>query len=299
MDKMYDLIIVGGGIAGITAAIYAARKEMKCIIISPEFGGEIMSTTTVENWPGIKSIRGRELADNYVEHMKSLGVEIIEDAVTEVKYDNHFQITTYGGVYESKTLIWATGSRYKELGVPGEGELRSRGVTYCSICDGPLYKNKVVAVVGSGNVALTSSIYMANIAKKVYIINRSGNIRGDPILLDKLKGMNNVEIVNNAKVKSINGEKEVNSITLESGQNIDLNGVIINIGYIPVTEPIKDVVQLNQYGYIEVDWKNMTKTSGLFAAGDVVFNPYKQLVISASDGAKAALGAYDYLSSKK
>ncbi|MGV8171889.1 MAG: NAD(P)/FAD-dependent oxidoreductase [Candidatus Woesearchaeota archaeon] len=299
MDKMYDLIIVGGGIAGITAAIYAARKEMKFIIISPEFGGEIVSTTYVENWPGIKSITGRELAKNYLDHMKSLGVEIVEDLVTEVKHDDHFQVTTYGGIYESKTLIWATGSRFKELGVPGEGELRSRGVTYCSICDGPLYKNKVVAVVGAGNVALTSAIYMANIAKKVYIINRSGNIRGDPILLDKLNGMSTVEIVNNAKVKSINGEKEVNSITLEDGQEIQLNGIIINIGHIPITEPIKNIVELNIYGYVEVDRKNMTKTEGLFAAGDVVFNPYKQLVISASDGAKAALGAYDYLSSKK
>ncbi len=299
MNKMYDLIIVGGGIAGITAAIYAARKEMKFAIISPEFGGEIMNTTYVENWPGIKSIGGRELADNYIDHMKSLGVEIIEDAVTEVKHDKHFWVTTYGGVYESKTLIWATGSTHKDLGVPGEGELRGRGVTYCSICDGPLYKNKVVAVIGGGNVALTSAIYMASIATKVYIINRSDNIRGDPILLDKLKAMHTVEIVNNAKVKSINGTKMVTSITLEDGQEVEVNGVLINIGYTPITEPIKNIVELNQYGYIETDWKGMSKTDGLFAAGDVVFNPYKQLVISASDGAKAALGAYDYLSMRK
>jgi len=295
---MYDLIIVGGGIAGITAAIYAARKEMNFIIIAPEFGGEIMNTTTVENWPGIKTIRGRELANQYVDHMKSLNVQIIEDLVTDVKKEEHFIVTTYGGVYESHTLIWATGSRSKELGVPGEGELRSRGVTYCSICDGPLYKNKDVAVIGAGNVALTTAIYMANIAKKVYIINRSDKIRGDPILLDKLKAMPNVEIMNNSKVKSINGEKEVTSITLENDQNIELNGVIINIGYVPVTDPIKNVVTLNEYSYIETDWKGMSKTPGLFAAGDVVFNPYKQLVISASDGAKAALGAYDYLSQK-
>ena len=151
VNKVYDLLIVGGGVAGITSAIYAARKEMNFAIISPEFGGEIMNTTFVENWPGTKSISGRDLADSYVEHMKSFGVEIIEDAVTEVKYEGKFVVTTYGGVYESKTLIWATGSRYKELGAQGEGEFRGRGVTYCSICDGPLYKNKVVAVVGCGN----------------------------------------------------------------------------------------------------------------------------------------------------
>ena len=298
-NKMYDLLIVGGGIAGITAAIYAARKEMKFAIISPEFGGEIMNTSYVENWPGIKSISGRELADKYVEHMKSLNVEIIEDAVTEVKHDKYFWVTTYGGVYESKTLIWATGSRYKELGVPGEGELRGRGVTYCSICDGPLFKNKIVAVIGAGNNALTSAIYMANIAKKVYVLARSEKIRGDPVLLDALKSHLNVEIVVNAKVKSINGEKKVVSITLENGSHVELDGVIINIGYIPITEPIKNIVELNEFEYVEVNSKNMTTLQGLFAAGDVVFNPYKQLVISASDGAKAALGAYDYLSTLK
>lgn len=298
MTKMYDLIIVGGGIAGITAAIYAARKEMNFIIISPEFGGEIMNTSTVENWPGTKTIPGRTLAESYVSHMKSLNVNMVEDAVTEVRHENHFIVTTYGGTYESKTLIWATGSSPKELHIPGEGELRGMGVTYCSICDGPLYKNKVVAVVGGGNVALTSAIYMANIAKKVYLINRSNNIRGDPILLDKLKTMHNVELINNAKVKSINGHKAVHSITLDSDLEVQVNGVIINIGYNPITEPIKNIVEFNQYGYVETDWKNATKTPGLFAAGDVVFNPYKQLVISASDGAKAALGAYDYLSQK-
>ena len=296
---MYDLLIVGGGIAGITAAIYAARKEMSFAIISPEFGGEIVNTTFVENWPGIKSISGRELANGFYEHMKSLNVEIIEDAVTAVTYDNHFLVTTYGGVYESKTLIWATGSRYKDLGVPGEGELRGRGVTYCSICDGPLYKNKTVAVVGAGNNALTSAIYMANIAKKVYILARSDKIRGDPVLLDALKSHLNVEIVVNARIKSINGDKKVVSVTLDNGQHVELDGVIINIGYIPITDPIKEIVELNELGYVEVDSKNMTKLSGLFAAGDVVFNPYKQLVISASDGAIAALGAYDYLSTLK
>jgi thioredoxin-disulfide reductase len=297
MKKMYDLLIIGGGIAGITAAIYAARKEMSFAIITPELGGEIVNTSFVENWPGLKAITGRELANSYIEHMKSLKVEIIEDAVTEVKHDKYFWVTTYGGVYEAKTLIWATGSRYKELGVPGEGELRSRGVTYCSICDGPLYKNKVVGVVGSGNVALTSAIYMSNIAKKVYLLNRSNRIRGDAILLNALRSKLNVEIVDNARVQSINGEKKLASVTLDNGLNVELEGLIINIGYLPITDPLKGVAELNQYGYLEVDKRNMTSLPGLFAAGDVVFNPYKQLVISASDGATAALAAYDYVSS--
>jgi len=299
MNKMYDLIIVGGGIAGITAAIYAARKEMKFAIISPEFGGEIVNTPTVENWPGIKSIHGKDLALAYIEHMKSLNVEIIEDAVTEVKFDKHFWITTYGGVYEAKTIIWATGSSYKSLGVQGEGELRGRGVSYCSICDGPLFKHKVVAIVGAGNNGLTSAIYMANIAKHVYIINRTEKIRGDPVLLDRVKSYSNVEILHNSKVKSINGDKRVISITLENGKEIELEGVLINIGYNPITEPLKDIVELNPLGYLEVNQKGMTKLPGLFAAGDVVLNPYKQLVISASDGCKAALSAYEYASMLK
>lgn len=298
-NKVYDLLIVGGGVAGITAAIYAARKEMTFAIIAPEFGGEIMNTTYVENWPGIKSITGKELAENYVNHMKSLNVEIIEDFVTEVKRDTNFKITTYGGVYESKTVIWATGSKYKELNVSGEKEMLGRGVTYCSICDGPLYKNKIVAIVGAGNVGLTSAIYMSNIAQKVYIINRSEQIRGDPVLIDQLKSKSNVEIIYNSKVKSINGDKKVVSVTLDNDKELAVEGVLINIGYTPVTDLIKDIVSLNQYGYLEVDSKNMTSLPGFFAAGDVVFNPYKQLVISASDGCKAALGAYDYLTSAK
>jgi len=296
---MYDLIIVGGGIAGITAAIYAARKEMKFAIISPEFGGEIVNTTDVENWPGIKSISGKELADSYLDHMKSLSVEVIEDKVIDVKHKNYFIITTGNSVYESKTLIWATGSKYRELNIPGEEKLKGRGVTYCSICDGPIFKNRTVAVIGAGNVGLTAAIYMSNIATKVYLIESSEKINGDPILAGRLKFQNNVEIMTGVKLESINGERRVASITLDGGREIQLDGVLINIGYKPVTDLIKNIVQINHYGYVEVDSKNMTTTPGLFAAGDVVFNPYKQLVISASDGAIAALGAYDYLSMQK
>ena len=294
---MYDLIIVGGGIAGVTAAIYAARKEMEFCIISPEFGGEIINTSYVENWPGIKGITGTDLAKSYVEHMKSLGVNIVEDTVTEVEHTEHFTVTTKNATYESKTLIWATGSRYRMLNIEGEERLKGRGVTYCSICDGPIFKNKIVAVIGGGNVGLTAAIYMTDIAKKVYLIEASGKINGDPILANKLK--DKAEIMLNTKLKSINGERRVASITLENGTEIPVEGVLINIGYVPVTEPIKGIAEFNKYGYIEVDPYCMTKTEGLFAAGDVVFNPYKQLVISASDGAKAALGAYDYLSKKK
>jgi len=293
---MYDLIIVGGGIAGVTAAIYAARKEMKFCIISPEFGGEIINTSYVENWPGIKSITGTDLAKEYIDHMKSLNVEVIEDKVIEVEHDIHFTIKTKDNVYESKTLIWATGSRYRMLNVEGEERLKGRGVTYCSICDGPIFKDKVVAVIGGGNVGLTAAIYMTDIAKKVYLIEATNKINGDPILANKLK--DKAEIMVSTKLKSINGERRVSSITLQDDTEIAVDGVLINIGYVPVTDQIKGIVEPNRYGYIEVDWKCMSKTPGLFAAGDVVFNPYKQLVISASDGAKAALGAYDYLSQK-
>jgi len=297
---VYDLIIVGGGLAGITAAIYAARKEMKFAIISPELGGEIQNTTYVENWPGIKSIDGKELANNYVEHLKSFNVEIIEDAVTEVKKENNiFIIKTYGNTYESKTVLWATGSKYRELGAKGEQEFKSRGVTYCSTCDGPLFKNKIVAVVGAGNNGLTSAIYMADLASKVYLVNKNPVLKGDPILADKLISHPKVEIVNNAKVKEIKGDKLVTSIILEDNREIEVQGIIINVGYTPITEPIKALVQLDAYGYLAVDNKGMTSTEGLFAAGDVVNNPYKQLAISAGQGCTASLGIYDYLSTKK
>jgi len=300
---MYDLIIVGGGLAGMTAAIYAARKEMNFIIISPEFGGEISNTPVVENWPGIKSIRGMELAQNYVDHMKSLNVKIIEDAVTEIKKEGeNFTVNTYGGSFSTKTIIWATGSKYRELKVPGEQELKGRGVTYCSTCDGPLYKNKTVAVVGAGNNGLTSAIYMAAIANKVYLINKNPKLKGDAILSEALLKSPKVEIINNSRVKQINGEKKVTSAIITIGdaeKELALDGVIINVGYTPITDPIKDIVELDPFGYLAVDQKNMTKVPGFFATGDVVNNPYKQLVISASDGCKAALGAFDYLATKK
>ena len=300
---MYDLIIVGGGLAGVTAAIYAARKEMNFLIISPEFGGEISNTPYVENWPGIKTISGRDLADNYVEHMKSLNVKIVEDFVTNVEQNNEtFKVTTYGETFETKTLIWATGSKYRELQVPGEEQFKGRGVTYCSTCDGPLFKGKTVAIVGAGNNGLTSAIYMANIASKVYLINKNPVLKGDPILAEKLTNNSNVEIIHNARIKEIKGDKLVRSaiITTPDGEKeIAMEGVIINVGYVPITEPIKNVVALDQFGYVSVDSKKMTQTKGLFAAGDVVNNPYKQLVVSASDGCTAALGAFDYLSMKK
>jgi alkyl hydroperoxide reductase subunit F len=302
-SKVYDLLIVGGGIAGITAAIYAARKEMTFAIIAPEFGGEIANTTYVENYPGFSNIAGRELADKFVAHMKQFNVEIIEDAVTLVSKENDiFTITTYGGKYLSKTLIWATGSKYKELGVPGEVEMLGRGVTYCSICDGPLYKNKIVAVVGAGNNGLTSAIYMKSLARKVYLISKYPTIKGDPVLIDKLLADTNVEIIYSAKPTRIKGDKRVEAMILNvNGEEKELiiEGIIVNVGYTPIVEPIKNIVELNSFGYLDVDVKGMTKTKGFFAAGDVVYNPYKQLVISASNGAVAALGVYDYLSSLK
>ena len=211
-----------------------------------------------------------------------------------------FWVTTYGGSYKSKTLIWATGSKYKTLGVPGEEEFKSRGVTYCSICDGPLFKGKDIVVVGAGNNGLTSAIYMATIAQKVYILNRTDRIRGDPVLFDRLKSFQNVEILNFSTLKKISGEKKVTSVTLDVKDHekiVPVDGVIINVGYNPITEPIKNIVAVDHAGYLEVDMKKMTQVPGLFAAGDVVNNSYKQLVISASDGCTAALGAYDYLSS--
>lgn len=299
---MYDLIIVGGGLAGITAAIYAARKEMNFIIISPEFGGEIANTPYVENWPGEKHIGGMDLAQKYVEHMKSLNVNIVEDFVTEVKKEgDKFIVKTYEKTFESKTLIWATGSKYRELKVPGEERFKGRGVTYCSTCDGPLFKNKDVAVIGAGNNGLTSAIYMSNIANKVYLINKNPSIKGDPILAEKLLKNEKVEIIHNAKVKEIKGEKLVRSIiiaTPNEERELEVEGVIVNVGYVPITEQIKDLVPLDPLGYVSVDQKKMTSTPGLFAAGDVVNNPYKQLVISAGDGCTAALGVFDYLSTK-
>jgi len=297
---MYDLIIIGGGPAGITAAIYAARKKLNFAIIYKDIGGEVSKTTYVENYTGFNSISGEDLSKRFENHMKSFDFEHIEEGVQEIKHEGkHFTVRLASRELKSKTVLLATGAKPKSLNIPGEKEFAYKGVSWCSTCDGPLFAGKDVAVIGAGNSGLTTVLQMIDIAEKVYLININPEPKADKIMVEKAKLSPKLEILNEADTQSINGTKFVESVTvkLKDGtlRTIPVKGVFINIGYSPNMTCLKDKVELSRFGEIIVDDFNMTSIPGLFAAGDVTNAPYKQIVIAAAHGANAIMAIYDYL----
>lgn len=297
---MYDLIIVGGGPGGITAAIYAARKQLKFAIIYKEIGGEVAKTTTIENYTGYKSVTGQELTELMEAHMKNYSLEIIEDEVISIeKKDKLFTVKTHEKILDARSIIISTGATPRAMNIPGEKEYASKGVSWCAICDAPLFHGKIVAVIGAGNTGLTSVLSLLDIADKVYLISKYNEPKADPVMVEKAMQNPKFEIVREADTQSINGTKFVESIKVKTpaGERvIFLNGVFINIGYVPNTAFLNGLVNLDIMGNIIVDEKNMTSVPGIFAAGDVTNAPYKQIVIAAAAGANALLGVYDYLS---
>jgi len=301
---MYDLLIIGGGPAGITAAIYAARKQMKFAIIYKEIGGEVAKTTYIENYTGYKNISGAELTQIFEEHMNVFKPEIIDEEVLAVEKNGiFFQVKTQKQVMESKTLLITTGANPKKLNIPGENEYAGKGVSWCATCDGPLFAGKDVAIIGAGNTGLTTTLQMVDIARKVYLINKNPSIKADEIMVNKAKQSPKLEIVPEAMTVSINGSRFVESVTvrLKDGttRTMPVGGIFINIGYAPNTTCLNGLVKLTPFGDIIVDEKNMTSVPGIFAAGDVTNAPYKQIIIAAAAGANAVLGVYDYLAKLK
>jgi alkyl hydroperoxide reductase subunit F len=298
---MYDLIIAGAGPAGITAAVYAARKKMKTLVITKNIGGYAASSAAVENYIGYQFLSGPELAKKFEEHLKSFDVEIKEN--TEVlcirKLDNHFKVETDKGEYGCLTAIVATGRKPRLLGVPGEVAFKNRGVTYCATCDAPLFAGKDVAVIGGGNSAMDATIQLMSIANKIYLININNNLAGDEIMIEKIKKSDKVEILNNTKAKEIMGDKFVNSIKLQVNKSVerilDVQGVFIEIGSMPVKGPGCGV-NTNEEDEIIVNERCETDVPGLFAAGDVTDVPEKQIIVAAGQGAIASLSAFKYLS---
>lgn len=301
---MYDLIIAGAGPAGITAAVYAARKKMKTLVITKNIGGYAASSGAVENYIGYQFLSGPELAKKFEEHLKSFDVEIKEN--TEVlcvrKLDNNFRVETDKGEYECLTAIVATGRKPRLLGVPGEVAFKNRGVTYCATCDAPLFAGKDVAVIGGGNSAMDATIQLMSIANKIYLININNNLAGDEIMIEKIKKSDKVEILNNTKAKEIMGDKFVNNIKLQVNKSIerilDVQGVFIEIGSMPVKGPGCGV-NTNEKDEIIVNERCETDVPGLFAAGDVTDVPEKQIIVAAGQGAIASLSAFKYLSKKR
>ncbi|MDO8669710.1 MAG: thioredoxin-disulfide reductase [Candidatus Buchananbacteria bacterium] len=300
--KQYDLLIVGGGPAGLAAAVYATRRKLKTAVVSMTIGGQMALTNEIENYPGFEQIDGFTLANNMKVQAEKFGADFVFEEVLEIeKNKDLFIVKTKNDDYEVKTIILSFGLTPRKLNVIGEKEFAGRGVTYCAICDGPLYKDKVVAVVGGGNSAIEAAEYMTRIAKKVYVINRTDQFRATPVALEHAKSKKNIDFFCFTEISEIKGEGVVKSIKVVNAENkskteeLKVDGVFIEIGYQAKTYWLKGVVDLNSRGEIIVDRSGNTSTPGIFAAGDCSDTHYKQIVISAGEGAKAALQAYKYI----
>ena len=302
--RMYDFVIVGGGPAAMSAAVYAARFKMKTIVLAREIGGTIVNTHLIENWPGEKSLSGMELMQKLQEHVESLDVEIKQAEVKEIKQSGkNFLLETDEGKYEGKTILLATGTKHRKLGVPGEEEFSGRGVSYCAVCDGAFFADKVVAVVGGSDSAAKEALFLSEHAKKVYIIYRKEKIRAEPINGDRVDANKKIEIINNTNVLEIKGDKFVESVVLDTpykgNKDLKLDGVFIEIGYDPQNELAKGLgAKLDKGGEIISGKGSETSVPGVYSAGDVTSGSFKQAITAAAQGVIAANSAYTYTKTK-
>ena len=296
----YDVVIVGAGPAGLTAGVYCARKMLNTIIISENIGGQALESWAIENYMGYRMIAGEDLMKKFEEQVRTLNIRLELDKVTVISKDARlFTISTVSGnSLKAKAVILTQGNRPRKLGVANEEQYLGRGLSICSTCDGPLYKGKQVAVVGGGNSALQTAVEMSDIAQSVSLIVRSA-IRADPVYMEKLKEKKNITVYTGSHVSALQGEKFLSGITIkdEQGkeQTISLDGVFIEIGWLPNTDMVENLVQLNEKKEIIVDINGHTSISGIYAAGDVTSVKSKQIVIASGDGAKAALEAFEYI----
>ncbi|OGZ65318.1 MAG: hypothetical protein A3D34_01855 [Candidatus Staskawiczbacteria bacterium RIFCSPHIGHO2_02_FULL_33_16] len=304
----YDLIIIGAGPAGISAAVYAVRQRLNMLIISKDIGGQVAKKAVdIENYPGFDKISGSELVELYQKQLKANNLLVQQDEVLGIqKKDGIFFVSTKSKkVYESISVIITSGAESKLINVPGEEEFSGKGVSYCSLCDGPIFKDKIVAVVGGGNNGFESALFLSNYVKKIFILEFSDKVKADQENQDLVFKNKNIEVITNAKVVKIEGKVFVNSITYEDLKNnkeitLEVNGVFVEIGYTPSTLFVGDLVDLNEKGEIVFDPENLkTKTPGLFSAGDCNVSKYKQIVMASGEGAKAALSAYEYIKRNK
>jgi len=292
---MYDCIIIGGGPAGITAGIYCQRANLKTIVFEKEtIGGQIASSPLVENFPGFKSISGVELANNFYEQAESLGLPIEIEEVLEIIPGKINKVVTDMGKYEAKTIILATGAKYRLLGLPNETNLIGKGISFCTSCDGAFYKGKDVAVIGGANSAVTNALYMSNLCNKVYLIYRGNKLKCEEVLKDKLEAKDNVEIIYNANVKEIIGEEELEKIILDNNRELTINGMFISIGMDAETKLVKEMLPLSEKSYVLSD-DCTTTNNNIFVAGDCREKKVRQLTTAVSDGAVAATNVIKYI----
>lgn len=324
---MYDLIIIGAGPAGITAAVYAIRKAMNLLVITKDIGGQTALSGDIENYTGYQFITGPELTAKFEEHMRKYNIPLKEnEGVLNLRKERGIiYIKTEKQEYQAKTVIIASGKRSKELGVLGEKEFKNKGLTYCATCDGPLFADKVVAIIGGGNSALDAALQLMRIAKHTYLININKTLGGDAIMREKVEQANNATIYNNSQVVEIVGDNfvhpvkkdifngvkaikikrlrpqitQINKTTdyADKEETLNVQGVFVEIGLIPNSE-FTEGVEKNQYAEIKVNPYNETNIPGVFAAGDVTDVPEKQIIIAAGEGSKAALGVFRYLAQR-
>lgn len=298
----FDVLVVGGGPAGASAAIYAARKGIRTGIVADRFGGQILDTAAIENFISVNRTEGPKLAASLEEHVKEYDIDIMnlqtakrleKKDLIEIELEN-------GAVLKSKTVILSTGARWRNIGVPGEAEFRNKGVAYCPHCDGPLFEGKDVAVVGGGNSGIEAAIDLAGIANHVTVLEFAPELKADAVLQERLNSLPNAKVLTNVQTKEITGTDKVNGVTYtdrDSGEehHIELDGIFIQIGLVPNTDWLGDSIERNRFGEIVIDKKGATNVPGVFAAGDCADEPYKQIIISMGSGATASLSAFDYL----
>ncbi len=297
LEKTYDLIVLGGGPTAIGCAIYAARFALDILVIGKIFGGLIATTHLVENYPGITSTSGQGLMDMFKDHMNSLSIPYITDEIRSIeKADEHFILHSFFQKFKAKSVVIATGSERKKLGIPGEEDFAGRGVSYCATCDGPFYKDKTVCVVGGSDSAAKEALFLSQNVKKVYIIYRGEEIRAEPINKKRVEENHKIEIIYKTNIVEIKGENTVKSVIFDNGTEFEVDGVFIEVGSIPNSDLAKRIgVETNQKDEIIINRKSETNIPGIFAAGDVADAPFKQAITGVAEGVVAAYSAFDYI----
>jgi thioredoxin reductase (NADPH) len=304
---MYDLIIIGTGPAGLTAAIYAQRAMLNTLVIEKNVmsGGQVLNTYEVDNYPGFQGINGFDLGLKFREHADVLGASFVEEEVQSVEFEGEVKkVITDKNTYETKSVIISTGARYRKLDVPGEVEFSGKGVSYCATCDGAFFRNKTTCVIGGGDVAVEDAIFLARMCEKVYVIHRRDEFRAAKSLQEKLFSLENVEIIWDSKAIEIKGESQVNTLEIvnvktNEGRTIKADGVFVAVGILPNSEEFGDAVGMNEQKYIIADEDCVTNVPGVFVAGDIRTKMLRQIITAASDGANAVTSVQNYLNTLK
>jgi len=293
---MYDTIIVGAGMAGMTAGIYTTRRELKTLIIASELGGQMAKNLDIENWPGEDHISGADLATKMQKQVKKFGAEFKFEFVKDIiQKDKIFEIKTSSNSYTTKTVILSFGKTPRKLGVPGEDKLIGKGISYCVTCDGPFFKGKDIAIIGGGNSAVDAALVMSKIATKVYLIHRRDEFRAEELVIDKVKKTENIEIITPANVVEAIGDQTLEQIKLDNGKALNVSAMFVEIGAIVDDTIVHNLVKTDDKKQLTTDNNQMTSIPGIFAAGDLSDSPFKQLVVAAGEGSIAALSAYNFI----